>query len=262
MAKYIRYRSGTLAPRYGELDGTTVYPLGGEFAAFRRAEEPSLQLSDVKLLAPATPTKIIAVGPNFQSPFRGPNALPPMEMRFWTKPASVLNDPEGVIELPPGVPAVNHEVELAVVIGKRAKQVSPDQAVDHIFGYSCLNEVCAGDFATPGAFPSSPYFIHGKIYDGFGPLGPWIVTGLDTRNLHLETRVNGQVRQSDSTADFIHPPAEVVAKVSEVLTLLPGDVISMGSPPGVGPFFDGDTVEVEIENIGVLRNYARARVRA
>src|SRR5262249_13580891 len=160
--KYIRYQLGSSSPRYGELDGTTVYPLDGELAAFRRTAEPPVQLGDVRLLAPAVPTKIIAVGPNYKSPFRGPNALPPMEMRFWTKPASVLNDPEGVIELPPGVPAVNHEVELAVVIGKRAKQVSPDEAADYIFGYSCLNEVCAGDFSTPGAFPASPYFIHGK----------------------------------------------------------------------------------------------------
>jgi 2-keto-4-pentenoate hydratase/2-oxohepta-3-ene-1,7-dioic acid hydratase in catechol pathway len=207
------------------------------------------------------PSKIIAIGPNFYAPFRGANAHPPMETMYWTKPGTVLNHPEGIIELPPGVPAVNHEVELGIVIGKRAKQVSRDKAHEYILGFTCVNDVTAGDFATPGAFGASPYFVYGKTYDGFGPVGPWIVTDIDTSNLHMETRVNGQVRQSHSTSDRIHDPAEVVARVSNVQTLLPGDVISMGSPPGVAPLVDGDVVEIEIENIGTLRNYARNRRR-
>jgi 2-keto-4-pentenoate hydratase/2-oxohepta-3-ene-1,7-dioic acid hydratase in catechol pathway len=171
----------------------------------------------------------------------------------------VLNHPDGVIELPPGVPAVNPEVELGIVIGKRAKQVSRDRAREHIFGYTCVNDVTAGDLVTRGAFAASPYFVFGKIFDGFGPVGPWIVTDLEPSDLRLITRVNGQVRQNHSTSDWIHPVEEVVARVSNLVTLEPGDVISTGSPPGVEPIVDGDVVEIEIENIGVLRNYARNR---
>lgn len=258
MAKYVRYdHQGAI--EYGRLDGTMVQPLDGEFGAFRSSERPAVKLDEVKLLSPSTPSKVIAIGPNFHAPFQGPNAHPPVPLMFWTKPSSTVNHPEGVIALPPGLPAVNYEVELAVVIGKRAKQVSAEEAQEFIFGYTCMNDVTAGDFATPGAFMASPYFVHGKIFDGFAPLGPCIVTDLDTRDLHLESRVNGEVRQSHSTSDWIHTPAEVVARLSDILTLFPGDVISMGSPPGLGPLFDGDVVEVEIENIGVLRNFARDR---
>lgn len=258
MAKYLRYEHrGSI--HFGELLGTTIQPLAGEFGALRPAAQPTVQLTDVRLLAPVTPTKIIAIGPNFHAPFRGADAHPPMELMYWTKPATVLNHPEGIIELPPGVPAVNHEVELAIVIGKRARQVSRAEAHEYIFGFTCMNDVTAGDLITRGAFPASPYFVYGKTFDGFGPLGPWIVTDIDTGNLHMETRVNGEVRQSHSTSDRIFSPEEVVARVSNVQTLLPGDVISMGSPPGVAPMVDGDVVEVEIEGIGTLRNYARNR---
>jgi 2-keto-4-pentenoate hydratase/2-oxohepta-3-ene-1,7-dioic acid hydratase in catechol pathway len=253
VARYVRYRSGAEI-HYGELQGDRIIPLTGSFAAFEVAGRPSVSAGDVKLLAPTLPTKIVSVGPNYGT--RIPGLRQPM---FWVKPSTAVNDPEGVIELPAGHPAINHEVELAVVIGKRAKQVPLARAHEYIFGYTCMNDVTAGDFATPGAFMASHYFVDGKIFDGFAPLGPWIETELDTGNLRMECRVNGEVRQRDSTASRFFSPAELVAMLSEVLTLLPGDVISTGSPPGVQPIVDGDVVEVEIEGIGVLRNRARAR---
>jgi len=227
----------------------------GPFGDFKPSNRPLVPLDAVRLLAPAVPTKIIAIGPNYRA-YPGVEAVPLM---MWTKPASCLNDPEGVIELPPGHPAVNHEAELAIVIGKRAKQVQPMNAGEYIFGFTCMNDVTLGDFSAPGAFGRSPYFVHGKICDGFAPLGPCIVTGLDISDLRLQCRVNGEIRQDHSTSDRIHEPAELVATVSNYLTLLPGDIISTGSPPGVQPLHDGDIVEVEIENIGILRNYARTR---
>jgi 2-keto-4-pentenoate hydratase/2-oxohepta-3-ene-1,7-dioic acid hydratase in catechol pathway len=231
MTKYVRYQHRDTTA-FGRLEGATIHPVDGAFGEFRRSSQPSIQLSAVRLLAPTVPTKIIAIGPN---------------------------DPEGVIELPPGHPAVNHEAELAIVIGKRAKQVNRLNAAEHIFGFTCMNDVTLGDFSTPGAFGRSPYFVHGKICDGFAPLGPCIVTDLDISDLRLQCRVNGRIRQDHSTADRIHQPAELVAAVSDYVTLLPGDVISTGSPPGVQPMRDGDVVEIEIENIGILRNYARNR---
>jgi 2-keto-4-pentenoate hydratase/2-oxohepta-3-ene-1,7-dioic acid hydratase in catechol pathway len=255
MARYVRYQQGDTAA-YGSLEGTTIHPLDGIFGEFAPSSRPSIPLDAVRLLAPTVPSKIIAIGPNYRA-HPGHEAVPLM---MWTKPASCLNDPEGVIELPPGHPAVNHEAELAIVIGKRAKQVSRMSAADYIFGFTIMNDVTLGDFSTPEAFGRSPYFVHGKICDGFAPLGPCIVTDLDISNLRLQCRVNGHIRQDHSTSDRIHEPADLVATVSNYVTLFPGDVISTGSPPGVQPMRDGDVVEIEIENIGILRNYARNRV--
>ena len=254
MTQYVRYLQGN-STSYGILEGTSITPVEGPFGDFKPSDRPPVPLDAVRLLAPAVPTKIIAIGPNYRA-YPGVEAVPLM---MWTKPASCLNDPEGVIELPPGHPAVNHEAELAIVIGKRAKQVQPMNAGEYIFGFTCMNDVTLGDFSAPGAFGRSPYFVHGKICDGFAPLGPCIVTGLDISDLRLQCRVNGEIRQDHSTSDRIHEPAELVATVSNYLTLLPGDIISTGSPPGVQPLHDGDIVEVEIENIGILRNYARTR---
>jgi 2-keto-4-pentenoate hydratase/2-oxohepta-3-ene-1,7-dioic acid hydratase in catechol pathway len=253
VGRYVRYRSGDVV-RYGEVRGSTIHPLDGNFGEFHPSQDAPLPLADAKLLAPTVPTKIISVGPNYGT--RIPGLTQPM---FWTKPPTCVNDPEGTIELPPGHPAINHEVELAVVIGKRAKMVEAGRADDYIFGYTCMNDVTAGDLATDGAFMKSHYFVDGKIFDGFAPLGPWIETDLDTSNLRMECRVNGEVRQSDSTSQRFFSPAELVVMISKILTLLPGDVISTGSPPGVEPMVDGDIVEVEIEKIGVLRNHARNR---
>lgn len=258
MAKYIRYQQGQTSS-YGELKDTLIHPLEGDIGSFRPSGKPIVPLSEVKLLAPAQPTKIIAIGPNYRVYFPGDTPPPPQPM-LWTKPATCLNDPEGTIELPSGH-TINHECELAMVIGKRAKDISPSEALNYIFGYTCMNDVTAGDFATPGAFPASHYFVDGKIFDSFAPLGPWIETDIDVGNLHVECRVNGTVRQSHTTSDFLFTPAFLVTMISRVLTLLPGDVVSMGSPPGVSPLFDGDTVEIEIEKIGILRNYVRNRSR-
>jgi 2-keto-4-pentenoate hydratase/2-oxohepta-3-ene-1,7-dioic acid hydratase in catechol pathway len=256
VAKYVRYRRGE-AVGYGELIGTTVHPLDGEFGHWYLSRELPVPLSAVKLLAPAEPTKIIAIGPNYKIYFRD-GSPPPAQPMLWTKPASCLNDPEGTIDLPPGH-TINHESELAMVIGKRAKDIDPSKAQDYIFGFTCMNDVTAGDFANPGAFAASHYFVDGKIFDTFAPLGPLIETEIEVDNLHLECRVNGEVRQSHSTSDFLFTPTFLVTMISRVLTLFPGDVISMGSPPGVAPLHHGDIVEIEIEKIGILRNYVRNR---
>ena len=150
--------------------------------------------------------------------------------------------------MPPGHPAVNHEAELAIVIGNREKQVQRRNAAEYIFGFTCMNDVTLGDFSTPGAFGRSPYFVHGKICDGFAPLGPCIVTDLDVGNLRLQCRVNGQIRQDHSTSDRIHEPAELVAAVSDYVTLFPGDVISTGSPPGVQPMLTATSSRSKLEH--------------
>lgn len=259
MAKIVRYQTGD-GVGFGHLHADRIRPMDGSLEDLRPSSRGLLGLTEVRLLSPTVPTKIIAIGPNFGAYFAD-GGVPPSEPMLWTKPATCRNDPDGVIELPPGH-IVNHECELALVIGKRAKDVDVERAASHILGYTCMNDVTAGDFATPGAFGASHYFVDGKIFDGFAPIGPHIDTDLDVSDLGLECRVNGEVRQRHSTADFLFTPEFLVAMISRVLTLLPGDVISMGSPPGVGPLRDGDVVEVEIEQIGVLRSYVRNKPRA
>jgi 2-keto-4-pentenoate hydratase/2-oxohepta-3-ene-1,7-dioic acid hydratase in catechol pathway len=256
MARYVRYQQGGTV-RYGELKGDTIQLLLGDFAKFSPSPEPPVKLQDVKLLSPCSPSKIVAIGPNYKCFFA--NATPPSQPSCWLQPPTGVNHPEGIIELPPGLDC-NHEVELAIVIGRRAKCVKRENARDYIFGYTLMNDVTAGDFQTPGAFPQSDFSDYGKIYDGFAPLGPNIVTGIDVSNLKMETRVNGKVRQSHSTSDHLFTPEFLVEFVTNILTLEPGDVISTGSPPGMYPMRHGDVVEIEIENIGVLRNYCRDRL--
>jgi 2-keto-4-pentenoate hydratase/2-oxohepta-3-ene-1,7-dioic acid hydratase in catechol pathway len=258
MAKYLRYELDG-AVRYGRLDGTTITPLAGTFPDFRTSRDPAVELDAVRLLAPTEPTRIVSAGPGFKCSFDDPAQRPDMPM-FWHKPLAALNHPEGIIELPTAeYPGINHEAELGIVIGKTAKCLTPEQAPGHIFGYTCYNDVTRGDFYEEGAFGASVYFAHGKTYDGFAPIGPWIVTDLDTSNLHIECRINGEVRQSHSTSDRLFSPAQIVSFLSQMGTLNPGDVISCGSPPGMTWMEHGDVCEVEIEGIGILRNHVRMR---
>ena len=258
MAKYIRYNKDG-AVRYGRLEGTTITPLDGDFPGFRPSNDTKLALDQVQLLSPTQPTRIVSAGPGFKCFFPDPSHYPASPM-FWHKPLAALNHPEGIIELPDHeYPGINHEAELGIVIGKQAKCVTPEQALDCIFGYTCYNDVTRGDFYQEGAFPASPYFVYGKTLDGFAPMGPCVVTDLDISNLHIECRINGEVRQSHSTSDLLFRPEQVVSLLSQMGTLNPGDVISMGSPPGMTWMKDGDICEVEIEGIGVLRNYVKDR---
>jgi 2-keto-4-pentenoate hydratase/2-oxohepta-3-ene-1,7-dioic acid hydratase in catechol pathway len=258
MAKYVRYETGNTV-RYGSLQGSIITPLSGEFPSLQPSGDPTIELGCVKLLAPTQPTRIVAAGPGFKCFFADPSQRPAMPM-FWHKPLAALNHPEGIIELPSSeYPGINHEAELAIVIGRKAKCVKANEAAHYIFGYTCFNDVTRGDFYKEGAFPASPYFVYGKTYDGFAPVGPYVVTGLDVSNLHIECRINGEVRQSHSTSDGLFRPEQIVEWLSHMGTLNPGDVISMGSPPGMTWMKHGDICEVEIENIGILRNHIRDR---
>ena len=260
MARYLRYEKDGVA-RYGRLedDGDTITPLDGKLPDFTVSGDGTVSLGDVQLLAPIEPTRIVSCGPGFKCSFEDPSQYPEMPA-FWHKPLVALNHHEGVIELPDDeYPGINHEVELGIVIGRKAKCVSPEQAGAHIFGYTCYNDVTRGDFYKEGAFGASQWFVYGKTYEGFAPVGPWVVTDLDTSDLHLECRINGEVRQSHSTSDRLFTPEQLVSFVSQLGTLNPGDVISCGAPPGMTWMKDGDVCEIEIEGIGVLRNHIRAR---
>lgn len=255
MSRIVRYAQDGV--RYGELRDGHIHPLTGDFPDFALSGEAPIDPATVRILAPVTPGKIVAVGPNYHAHLNG--NPPPSRPYLWIKPSTVLLDPEGVIELPGDAPMVCHESELAIVIGREARDVSVADAQAHIFGYTCINDVSAGQLTDMAAYFASQHFVDGKTYDTFGPIGPAIVTDLDPADLRIQCRVNGATRQDHRTSDQIWPPAQLLSLISRRMTLHPGDMVATGSPPGPGPIAPGDVIEVEVEGIGVLRNRVEAR---
>jgi 2-keto-4-pentenoate hydratase/2-oxohepta-3-ene-1,7-dioic acid hydratase in catechol pathway len=236
-------------PCYGLIEGEAVYAVEGSiFGEFRRAQKVA-PLIEVGLLAPCRPTKVLAVGLNYRTHAAEAGHDVPAEPLVFSKPPSSVIGPLEPIVYPVLSQQVDYEGELAVVIGQRVRNVSPEKADDFILGYTCGNDVTARDLQR-----RDDQWTRAKGFDTFCPLGPHIVTDLDPTHLAIRTRVNGEIRQSASTADMVFSVAELIAYISQVMTLEPGDVILTGTPAGVGPLQPGDLVEVEIEGIGTLRN--------
>jgi 2-keto-4-pentenoate hydratase/2-oxohepta-3-ene-1,7-dioic acid hydratase in catechol pathway len=249
MTRYIRYRAGSEIS-YGILDGDNVHEIRGGLFDSREKSGATHQLSEVKLLYPCEPPKIFAVGLNYRSHV-GDRKLPERPEIFY-KPISCLQHPEGPITIPHEAKSVHYEGELVIVIGKQARHVSRDEAVQCIFGVTCGNDVSERDWQ--GGPNKDLQWWRAKGSDTFGPLGPVIVTGIDYNKLLLQTRVNGAVVQKQSTSDLIFDPPAIVSWISQCVTLTPGDVIYTGTPGQTSKLKPGDVVEVDIEQIGVLRN--------
>lgn len=248
-------------PRFGLVEGSEILPLppgvsiveaaAGEVAGERA--ERSVSLSDVRLLAPVAPSKIVCVGRNYREHAAELGNAMPEEPLLFMKPPSALAASGDFIELPPSSQRVEHEGELAVVIGRRARRLGEaDDALSYVLGYTCLNDVTARDLQRKDV-----QFTRAKSFDTFCPVGPHVATGLDPLDLKVETRVNGETRQSGRTAQMAFPVAHLVRYISHCMTLEPGDLIATGTPAGVGPLTDGDAVEVEVEGVGVLSNPVR-----
>jgi 2-keto-4-pentenoate hydratase/2-oxohepta-3-ene-1,7-dioic acid hydratase in catechol pathway len=212
--------------------------------------EPSIQLSVAKLLPPVAPSKIVCVGRNYQDHAAElGNAMPSEPLLFLKAPSAIIGDGD-TISLPKASERVEHEGELAVVIGRRCSRIPDDEdPLAYVLGYTCVNDVTARDLQRKDV-----QFTRAKSFDTFCPVGPFIVTGIDPLDLRVETRVNGQVRQSGRTSSMAFPVPFLLRYISNVMTLEPGDLIATGTPAGVGPLLEGDAVEVEIEDIGILRN--------
>lgn len=239
---------------YGIFDEGQLVVLNGDpmFAGYDPSGE-RVNLSDVKLLAPVIPrSKVIGVGKNYREHASEMGGEAPSEPLLFLKPNTSVIGPGDAIVLPPQSSQVEHEGELAVVIGKIAKSVSADRALEYVFGYTIGNDVTARDLQH-----SDGQWARAKGFDTFCPLGPIVETDFDELGGTLITRVNGDVRQSGALDDMVHSVADIVAYASSVWTLLPGDVILTGTPAGVGPIVDGDSVEVEIPGLGILTNPAR-----
>jgi 2-keto-4-pentenoate hydratase/2-oxohepta-3-ene-1,7-dioic acid hydratase in catechol pathway len=204
----------------------------------------------VKLLSPVIPTKIIAVGRNYVDHATELDNEVPDSPAIFLKPPTTVIGPMAPIRLPPGVGEVHHEAELAVVMGKVTRHAEPADVADHILGYTAANDVTARALQR-----TDVQWTRAKGFDSFCPLGPAIDTEFDpSESNSITCRVNGELKQDGTVSDVVFGVPEIVAFVSSVMTLLPGDVILTGTPAGVGPIEDGDRVEVEIEGIGVLMN--------
>ncbi|MDD4162331.1 MAG: fumarylacetoacetate hydrolase family protein [Methanothrix sp.] len=207
-----------------------------------------LKLEDVLLMPPCQPTKIVCVGLNYVKHAQELKMKLPEEPILFLKPPSAVLATGGQIVYPPSSVQVDYEGELAVVIGKRCRNVTAKEAEKHILGYTCFNDVTARDLQRKDG-----QWTRAKSFDTFAPFGPWI-TRIDPSDVDIQTRVNGKVVQNSNTSDLIFDVPRLVEFISTVMTLEPGDVIATGTPPGVGQLQKGDAVEVEIEGIGVLKN--------
>ena len=203
---------------------------------------------------PDRPSKIIGIGSNYRKhAAEMGRELPAVPKIFLIAPSALIG-PGQAIEIPPGTDRVDHEAELCVVIGRRAKSVSVEDALSYVRGYTCANDVTARDLQR-----KDKVFARAKGFDTFCPVGPRVVEGLDPSDLRVTCRVDGELRQDGRTSDMVFAVPEIIAFVSDVMTLEPGDLICTGTPAGVGRLEPGQTVEVEIEGIGVLSNPVRLR---
>jgi len=249
VTKYIRFQSHSGAG-YGVLEGGVVRAIQGDLFGSRQETGVTHALAEVRLLCPCQPGKIMAVGLNYKSHLGGRPQPAHPEMFF--KPVTALQDPEGPIAIPRDATDVHYEGELVVAIGKAVKNATPEQARAAIFGVTCGNDVSDRNWQHGSG--KDLQWWRAKGCDTFAPLGPAVVTGLDYSNLMLQTRLNGEVVQKQSTSDLIFDCAAIISWVSGWITLLPGDIIYTGTPGSTRKLSPGDVVEVEIEGIGVLRN--------
>ncbi|MBQ3864624.1 MAG: fumarylacetoacetate hydrolase family protein [Clostridia bacterium] len=246
--KYVRVEiDGT--KKYGCLDGDKVCFLDKAPYLGGKATGETADLASCRLLAPVEPTKVVAVGLNYLDHIEEMKDWVPEEPVIFMKPSSSVIGPEEKIVWPPRSATVSYEAELALVIGKNCRNVTKEEAKDYIFGYTCLNDVTARDLQ-----PIDQQWTRAKGYDTFAPIGPVITDEIDPKNAPISSKLSGELRQNSNTDHMMRDVYELTSFISSVMTLYPGDVITTGTPSGVGIMKDGDVVEITVEGIGTLRN--------
>ncbi|MGB6091247.1 MAG: fumarylacetoacetate hydrolase family protein [Candidatus Binataceae bacterium] len=252
--KIVRYSlNGKVS--FGALDGGSITPLAGALDALKPAAgAASIAATSVAMLAPIAPGKIVAVGVNYRDHAQEMGRQLPEEPLLFIKPSTCVIAPGEAIIYPPQSKLMHYEGELAIVISRTATKIAEANARDYVLGYTCMNDVTARDLQRKDV-----QFTRGKGFDTFAPLGPIIETGIaNPDDLALITRLNAEVRQNSRTSNLIFKCDFLLSYISHIMTLLPGDVISTGTPSGVGEMKPGDTVEVEIEKSGCLRSIVAA----
>lgn len=243
---YVRFRAGdTIA--YGVLKDGRITQIEGDLFGPRTPTGKTYALAQVKLLVPTQPSKVLALAGNYKSHLAD-RPTPKNPELFFKVPSCLIATGESIV-IPKGTSDVHHEGELVIVIGKRARKVKPEEAMDYVLGVTCGNDVSARDWQK-----NDVQWWRAKGCDTFGPCGPAVVSGIHYDDLGLEVRVNGRVRQKQRTSDLIFGVAQIVSFASQHLTLEPGDLIYTGTPGTTTPIQPGDVVEVELEGVGVLAN--------
>lgn len=247
-----RYTDGE-DPYFGLVDGAgeKIAQISGD-PLYTRIELTGVTttVDRVRLLAPVIPrSKVIGIGRNYAAHAQEMGAEPPKEPMMFLIPNTAVIGPDDPVVMPPQSERVDYEGEVAVVIGRMCRDVSPEEAAKSIFGYTCANDVTARDLQK-----SDGQWARAKGFDTFCPIGPWIETDLDLSDLRVRTRLDGETVQDGTTADMIHDVPTLISYASQTFTLLPGDVILTGTPEGIGPVQPGQRVEVEVQDIGTLAN--------
>lgn len=247
--KLVRFESqGNVS--YGLVEDSMVYKIEGDIFSAYKVTEEKFKLSDIKLLAPCKPSKIVAVGINYRDHAAEMNNDLHEDPVLFIKPSTAVIGPEEKIIRPQMSHRVDYEAELGLVIGKQAKNVEPNEAFQYVLGATCFNDVTARDLQEKDG-----QWTRAKSFDTFAPMGPFIVTGVDYNNIDIELVLNGETKQKSNTSYFITKAHEIVSYISRIMTLYPGDVIATGTPAGVGPMSKGDIVEVRLQGVGILKNY-------
>ena len=237
---------------YAEIKGDVVTYLKGDPYSSLLTSKRTLSVDQVKILCPIVPNRIFGVGVNYYATASAwSRPIPERPFLFMKPSTTVIGSGESII-YPRQATNVFFEGELAVVIGKKGRHITEDSALDYVLGFTCGNDLTERNLQLDEL--KAGCMMLSKGFDTFNPLGPAIVTGLDSTALDIEVKVNGEVRQKGNTADLIFSVAKLISYLSEVITLLPGDVIMTGTPPGLGAVLPGDEIEIEMSGIGVLRN--------
>jgi 2-keto-4-pentenoate hydratase/2-oxohepta-3-ene-1,7-dioic acid hydratase in catechol pathway len=246
--KFVRFLSeGT--PVYGLVEGEIVKKIEGSPFDEYRVTKIEYGLSSLKVLPPCEPSKIVGIALNYRDHAEEIGKGLPEEPEFFIKPSTAVIGHEDKIIYPKLTQKLGFEAELAVVIKKKAKDLSEEEALDYVLGYTCFNDVSARDIQN-----REKHRTRAKSFDTFAPTGPFLVTDIDPSNLAIKSYLNGSIRQSSTTEQLIFSVKKLVSFVSQSLTLLPGDLIATGTPEKTGLMVPGDTIEVEIEKVGRLKN--------
>jgi 2-keto-4-pentenoate hydratase/2-oxohepta-3-ene-1,7-dioic acid hydratase in catechol pathway len=240
-------------PVCGVLDGDEATELEGNFfGSLKALADRRYHLSDITLLAPCVPGKVVAVGLNYRDHAEELGFPIPEDPIIFLKPSTTIIGPDDAIVHPESSARVDYEAELGIVIKDRTRNIQPAEASRHILGYTCANDVTARDLQKKDG-----QWTRAKSFDTFCPIGPWIETELNPHNLVIEAYLNGELRQSSCTSRFIFKAPYLISFISHVMTLNPGDLVITGTPSGIGPMQPGDEIEVRIEGIGSLRNIVK-----
>ncbi|MFQ5658577.1 MAG: fumarylacetoacetate hydrolase family protein [Candidatus Methylomirabilales bacterium] len=251
--RIVRFLVGRAA-KYGVVEDDIVREIAGDIFRRFRGTRKTHSLKRIRFLTPTEPAKIVGVGLNYRDHVAEMGFDPRDEPVIFLKPRTAALPHRGKILYPKLSNRLDYEAELAIVIGRYAKDVPSKRALRHVLGYTCFNDVTARDLQRRDG-----QWTRGKSFDTFAPFGPWVETKLDPHNAPIRAYLNGEIKQSSTTANLIFDVPHVVSFVAAVMPLFPGDIIATGTPSGVGPMKPGDTIDIEVEGIGRLRNTVTRR---